>query len=90
MDARPNFMKIAPLIMVFQRKNIEFELIHTGQHKKGQKIEKEDGKTSERIMKFLKRNYLNRISLLNDLTCFFHPKTCRKTLFSIISVERLF
>lgn len=30
--ARPNFMKIAPLIKEFQRVNIKFKLIHTGQH----------------------------------------------------------
>ena len=30
--ARPNFMKIAPLIQEFQKENIEFKLIHTGQH----------------------------------------------------------
>jgi UDP-N-acetylglucosamine 2-epimerase (non-hydrolysing) len=30
--ARPNFMKIAPLIKEFQRVNINFKLIHTGQH----------------------------------------------------------
>jgi len=30
--ARPNFMKIAPLIKEFKRQNIKFKLIHTGQH----------------------------------------------------------
>lgn len=30
--ARPNFMKIAPLIKEFQKENIKFKLIHTGQH----------------------------------------------------------
>lgn len=30
--ARPNFMKIAPLIKQFENNNIEFKLIHTGQH----------------------------------------------------------
>ncbi len=30
--ARPNFMKIAPLIQEFQKENIEYKLIHTGQH----------------------------------------------------------
>ena len=30
--ARPNFMKIAPLIKEFQKENINFKLIHTGQH----------------------------------------------------------
>jgi len=30
--ARPNFMKIAPLIKEFQEENINFKLIHTGQH----------------------------------------------------------
>ena len=30
--ARPNFMKVAPLIREFRRKNIRFKLIHTGQH----------------------------------------------------------
>ena len=30
--ARPNFMKIAPLIKEFQKEKINFKLIHTGQH----------------------------------------------------------
>ena len=30
--ARPNFMKIAPLINEFKIQKIEFKLIHTGQH----------------------------------------------------------
>lgn len=30
--ARPNFMKIAPLIKEFEKNMIEYELIHTGQH----------------------------------------------------------
>jgi UDP-N-acetylglucosamine 2-epimerase (non-hydrolysing) len=30
--ARPNFMKIAPLIKEFQKESINFKLIHTGQH----------------------------------------------------------
>jgi len=30
--ARPNFMKIAPLIKEFQKEKIKFKLIHTGQH----------------------------------------------------------
>ena len=30
--ARPNFMKIAPLINEFKKQNIPFKLIHTGQH----------------------------------------------------------
>ena len=30
--ARPNFMKIAPLIKQFEINNIEYKLIHTGQH----------------------------------------------------------
>ena len=30
--ARPNFMKIAPLIRVLKKKNLSFKLIHTGQH----------------------------------------------------------
>ncbi|MFX1569670.1 MAG: non-hydrolyzing UDP-N-acetylglucosamine 2-epimerase [Promethearchaeota archaeon] len=30
--ARPNFMKIAPLIKELERQKIEFKLIHTGQH----------------------------------------------------------
>jgi UDP-N-acetylglucosamine 2-epimerase (non-hydrolysing) len=30
--ARPNFMKIAPLIQEFKKENIKFKLIHTGQH----------------------------------------------------------
>lgn len=30
--ARPNFMKIAPLIKEFQKEKIRFKLIHTGQH----------------------------------------------------------
>ncbi|MFX1500366.1 MAG: non-hydrolyzing UDP-N-acetylglucosamine 2-epimerase [Promethearchaeota archaeon] len=30
--ARPNFMKIAPLIHEFMKNNIKFNLIHTGQH----------------------------------------------------------
>ena len=30
--ARPNFMKIAPLIKEFQKEKIEFKLVHTGQH----------------------------------------------------------
>ncbi|MFX1443328.1 MAG: non-hydrolyzing UDP-N-acetylglucosamine 2-epimerase [Promethearchaeota archaeon] len=30
--ARPNFMKIAPLIRELNKKKIEFKLIHTGQH----------------------------------------------------------
>lgn len=30
--ARPNFMKIAPLIKVFRKQNVNFKLIHTGQH----------------------------------------------------------
>ncbi|MFW9874103.1 MAG: non-hydrolyzing UDP-N-acetylglucosamine 2-epimerase [Candidatus Thorarchaeota archaeon] len=30
--ARPNFMKIAPLIKEFRKQNINFKLIHTGQH----------------------------------------------------------
>lgn len=30
--ARPNFVKIAPLIAQFKRENINFKLIHTGQH----------------------------------------------------------
>ena len=30
--ARPNFMKIAPLIKELKKKNLQFKLIHTGQH----------------------------------------------------------
>ncbi len=30
--ARPNFMKIAPLIAEFKKERIDFKLIHTGQH----------------------------------------------------------
>ncbi|GAG66754.1 unnamed protein product, partial [marine sediment metagenome] len=30
--ARPNFMKIAPLIPQLKKENIKFKLIHTGQH----------------------------------------------------------
>lgn len=30
--ARPNFMKVAPLMKTFQKENIDFKLIHTGQH----------------------------------------------------------
>jgi len=30
--ARPNFMKIAPLIKEFQKESVNFKLIHTGQH----------------------------------------------------------
>lgn len=30
--ARPNFMKIAPLIKEFEKEGIEYKLIHTGQH----------------------------------------------------------
>jgi len=30
--ARPNFMKIAPLIKEFLKENIKFKIIHTGQH----------------------------------------------------------
>ena len=30
--ARPNFMKIAPIIKELERENIHYELIHTGQH----------------------------------------------------------
>ncbi len=30
--ARPNFMKIAPLIAEFEKERIDFKLIHTGQH----------------------------------------------------------
>ena len=30
--ARPNFMKIAPLIKEFKKEKINFKLIHTGQH----------------------------------------------------------
>jgi UDP-N-acetylglucosamine 2-epimerase (non-hydrolysing) len=30
--ARPNFMKIAPLIKEFQKEKLKFKLIHTGQH----------------------------------------------------------
>ena len=30
--ARPNFMKIAPLIKELKRQSIDFKLIHTGQH----------------------------------------------------------
>jgi UDP-N-acetylglucosamine 2-epimerase (non-hydrolysing) len=30
--ARPNFIKIAPLIKELNKTNIEFKLIHTGQH----------------------------------------------------------
>jgi len=30
--ARPNFMKVAPLVHEFKRKGIEYVLVHTGQH----------------------------------------------------------
>ncbi len=30
--ARPNFIKIAPIIAELQRRNLEFRLVHTGQH----------------------------------------------------------
>ena len=30
--AIPNFMKIAPLITQFENENINYQLIHTGQH----------------------------------------------------------
>ena len=30
--ARPNFIKIAPLITELKKTNIKFKLIHTGQH----------------------------------------------------------
>ena len=30
--ARPNFIKIAPIIAELQRRNVEFRLVHTGQH----------------------------------------------------------
>ncbi len=30
--ARPNFMKIAPLIRELEKRNLEYKLIHTGQH----------------------------------------------------------
>lgn len=30
--ARPNFMKIAPIIQEFETQNITYRLIHTGQH----------------------------------------------------------
>ena len=30
--ARPNFMKASPLIRAFKKYNLEYQLIHTGQH----------------------------------------------------------
>lgn len=30
--ARPNFMKVAPLVKLFKKNNFSFKLIHTGQH----------------------------------------------------------
>ena len=30
--ARPNFIKVAPLVRQFENENIDVDLIHTGQH----------------------------------------------------------